>query len=318
MFGLTPGDRDYNFTYKSRKRGAGNSLQFDRIVKSSKPSPVQLKKFHGTAYFKQRGYFEQVSIDIGTRNNSPKASSPTLTVFSVINLRQTQKDIEKDVMNYVDMKMLAQVNRIKNPSKKEIEEAKHKDLNSDFVYCTFLVYEGYKLHGITNQICMTTVLGNQGAVFFGNGFSINDEKKLLWSAHGRKKLPNPFSCTAPSFMKRPIKKHTYDYKKRYEIFCYTPQLCDRAEKANTHNNKPFISFTVVNEESFAKDFNPTDLIGTGLEKMLNATKAVQNIAKMMCEQKKALIIQNLKNVAKHLLGEYTENTLRIYCLRGKT
>ena len=67
----------------------------------------------------------------------------------MINLRRTQKDFEKDVMNYVGMKMLAQINLIKNPSKEEIEEAKNKDPNSSFVYCTFRVNEGHKLRGIT-------------------------------------------------------------------------------------------------------------------------------------------------------------------------
>ena len=127
LFGLTPRDRDKTVTYESRKTGADNSLQFDRIIKSSKlSSPVQQKRLHGTAYFNQRGYFEQVSVDTGTRNNCDRANVPTLAVFSVINLRQTQKDVEKDMMNYVNMKMLAQANRIKNPLKKEIEEAKNK------------------------------------------------------------------------------------------------------------------------------------------------------------------------------------------------
>ena len=46
------------------------------------------------------------------------------------------------------MKILAQVNRIKNPSEKEIEEAKSKDPNSDFVCCTSPIFEGKKLRGI--------------------------------------------------------------------------------------------------------------------------------------------------------------------------
>ena len=45
LFGLTPRDRDETVTYESRKRGANNSFQFDRIMKTSKPSsPVQPKK----------------------------------------------------------------------------------------------------------------------------------------------------------------------------------------------------------------------------------------------------------------------------------
>ena len=64
------------------------------------------------------------------------------------------------------MKILTQVNRIKSPSEKEIEEAKNRD---------------------------------------------------------------PCSCTDPSFMKRPIKDNSYNREGRSIIFCYTPQLCDRAE-----------------------------------------------------------------------------------------
>ena len=58
-------------------------------MKSSKPSsPTVPKLLNGTAYPKQKGYFEQVSIDIeqvsidiGTRNNYPKSNLPTLTIF---------------------------------------------------------------------------------------------------------------------------------------------------------------------------------------------------------------------------------------------
>ena len=39
LFAVTPpADRDETVTYESRKRRADNSLQFDRIMKSSKPS----------------------------------------------------------------------------------------------------------------------------------------------------------------------------------------------------------------------------------------------------------------------------------------
>ena len=63
LFGLTPRDRDETVTNETRKRGVYNSFQFDRIMETSKfSSPVQPKKMHGTAYFKQRGCFEQVSV----------------------------------------------------------------------------------------------------------------------------------------------------------------------------------------------------------------------------------------------------------------
>ena len=91
------------------------------------------------------------------------------------------------------------------------------------VYCTFPTYEGEKLHGIDECICIIGVLGDPGAVFFDNGFFIGDEKNPLWSGYGRKKLPNPLSCTAPSFMKRPIKDGSYNCEGRSEIFCYILQ-----------------------------------------------------------------------------------------------
>ena len=94
-----------------------------------------------------------------------------------MNLRQTQKDVEKDVLNYVNMKTLAQVNRIKNPSDKEIEEAKNKcNNNSDFAHCTFPTYEGEKLPGIDEHICIISVLGDPSTILFDNVFSIDDEK----------------------------------------------------------------------------------------------------------------------------------------------
>ena len=51
-------------------------------------------------------------------------------------------------------------------------------------------------------------------------------------------------------MKRPIKDGSYNREGRSEIFCYTPQLCNRAEKVNTTNNKPFVPFIEVNQGPF--------------------------------------------------------------------
>ena len=180
LFNYSPRDRDEAITYESQKGAVDNSFQFDKIIKSSKPySPTVPKLLNSTAYFNQMGYFQQVSIDIGTRNNCPIFNLPTLTVFYIMNLKQTQKGVEKDVLNYVDMKILAQVNRIKNPLEKDIEEAKNKDLNNDFVYCAVSTYDGKNLHGIHEHISIISVLGDRGPVFFDNGFSIGDEKKDL-------------------------------------------------------------------------------------------------------------------------------------------
>ena len=298
LFNYSPCDRDEAVTYESRKRGVDNSFQFDRIMKSSKPSPPTFPKLlNSTAYFEQKGCFEQLYIDIETRNNYPKSNLPTLTIIYTMNLRKTQKDVEKDVLNYVDTKILAQVNCIKNPSEKEIEEAKNKDPNSDFVYCTFPTYQGEKLRGIDEHICIISVLGDRPFITNGDGFSIGDEKQPLWSGYGRKKLPNPLSCTADSFMKRPIKNRSYNREGHCEILCYTPQLCDRMEKASIHNNKAFVPFIEVNKESFGQGFHPIDLLISEPEKKSYARNSVRNIVKMMCKENKAIITQNLKKFA---------------------
>ena len=166
-------------TYESKKRGADNSLQFDRIMKYSKPSPLTTahKLLNGTPYFKKE-HFDEVSIIIGTRNNCPKAHVPALTVFYCINQRQTQKDPEKN-MNYVNFKILVQVNRIRNACESEIYEAKNEDADSDFVYCTFPICKDSKLLGVDKHIYMISVLGDPSTCFFDNGFSDGDEKKPL-------------------------------------------------------------------------------------------------------------------------------------------
>ena len=189
----------------------------------------------------------------------------------MVNCRQTQENVNKGIMNYVDMKMLAQVHRVSNPSEKEIEEAQNNDPNSDHVICTFPQYEGDKLLGVTEHMCMITVLGDRGSILLYNSFA--NEKNPLLSGHGKKKLANTFNCTVPSFMKRPIKEGTYNTDERCEIFCYTPQLYDRVEKANT-NVMVFVPFTEVNKENFRVDFYPPNLIGCDLDKKASARKHV--------------------------------------------
>ena len=183
LFAITsPANRDETVTYESRKTGADNSLQFNRIMKSSKPSLAASpsnKLLNSTAYFK-KGYFDEVSISIETRNNCPKSSILTVTIFYCINSRQIQKDVIKEILNYVDMKILTQVNPIRNPSESEIREARSEDPVIDFVYCTFPTYEGSKLIGVEKHICMIMVLGDPSPVFFDNSFSDGNEKKAPW------------------------------------------------------------------------------------------------------------------------------------------
>ena len=99
------------------------------------------------------------------------------------------------------MKLLAQISLIKGASESEIEQAKNKDPNSDFCDCTFPIYEGSKLLGVNKKICMISMLGDPDVSFFDNGFHNADKSKPLSLRQRRPKIPNPFTCTAPSFMK---------------------------------------------------------------------------------------------------------------------
>ena len=159
--GPSSSNRDEIVTYKNRKRGPDDSFQFDRIMKSSTPFNAVPKLLNGTPYFR-KGPYNKPSIDIGTRNNCPKANVPTLTIFHCINLRQTQKGLDKDGLNYVGMKILAQVNCVRNASEDEMRLAKNNDPNSDFLYCTFPIHKDTKLKGVDKHICMITVLGDPG------------------------------------------------------------------------------------------------------------------------------------------------------------
>ena len=84
-------NRDEIVTYKSRKRGADNSLQLDRIMKASRPSEHCTKPLlNGVFYFK-KGFFEESVIDVAGRNNCPKVNIPMYTIFYCMNLRQKKK-----------------------------------------------------------------------------------------------------------------------------------------------------------------------------------------------------------------------------------
>ena len=100
-----------------------------------------------------------------------------------------------------------------------------------------------------------------------------------------------------------MKERSYNTKERCKIFCYTPQLCDRTEKANINNNMPFIPFIEVNKESFGENFYMTDHAGSDLDKKASARKAVWKVAKILCEENKQRVITNMENVAKHLASD---------------
>ena len=56
----------------------------------------------------------------------------------------------------------------------------------------------------------------------------------------------------------------------------------------------------MNKESFGQGFDTTDLLSSDPEKTSCARNSVRSVAKMMCEEDKARITQNLENVAQHL------------------
>ena len=140
-------------------------------------------------YYK-KGYFDEVSIDIRTRNNCPKVNVPTLTVFYCINLRQTQKDPEKDIMNYVNFKIFAQVNRTRNASESKIYETKNEDPDSDFVNCTFPIYEGQKLLGVYKHTRMISMLGDPAPDILIVAFQKRKEASMVRSE--MKEAPKSF------------------------------------------------------------------------------------------------------------------------------
>ena len=162
LFDVGSSNSDNTITFESRKRGSDNKLEHI-IRKCSRPSPnKQVKKLHGTPYFKVKGYFKEEDVGIGERNNCKKVNIPCLTVFGINNCREMQKDLDDGkIISYVDAKSLAQVNRIKDPTPQEIEEARDYNSDSDFVMCTFPKYdEKGKLLGITEEVCLIAILGD--------------------------------------------------------------------------------------------------------------------------------------------------------------
>ena len=85
LFDVSSSNRDDYVTAESRKRGADNSLQFDRIMKCSRSSASgEVKnKLHGTPYFKAKGCFKEENLDIGERNNWQKVNIPCSTIYNI-------------------------------------------------------------------------------------------------------------------------------------------------------------------------------------------------------------------------------------------
>lgn len=184
------------------------------------------------------------------------------------------------------MKFLAQVNKIKNPVESEIEEAKRKDPNSDFVLAFFPDYnqETGKLLGIKEVLCQITVLGDPNNFFYNGGFGC--ENKPLCSTCRRQKFRNPFSCTVPSFLKRPMKEASLDTIKQSEIFCITLSNQRRSKV----QRQPFVCFIIVNEAVLVMEFTLFSLLNEDASQRCYARNYVRNVAKLIVESNKKHIV----------------------------
>ena len=117
-------------------------------------------------------------------------------------------------------------------------------------------------------------------------------------------MKNPFSCIFPSFMKYLIKNNLYDTTERSEVFCYTPQLCDRKEEANkanksNSNKQSYVPFIDINIKTFSEGFNPTNLLSDNEEKILLSRSCVKKVMRLVIKNKKQ-IVNNLNDVVRHL------------------
>ena len=85
LFDVSSSNRNEYVTVVSRKRGADNSFQFDRIMKCIRPSNSgEVKnKLHGTLYSKAKGYFEEENLNIGERSNCQKVNIPCFTIYCI-------------------------------------------------------------------------------------------------------------------------------------------------------------------------------------------------------------------------------------------
>ena len=85
------------------------------------------KKLNGSRYCKKHGYFEEDKVDVGTKNNVAKVRIPLYTIFYINDVRQTQKEVGGEIFEYAEMKILGQVNKIKNSSESEIKEPRNNN-----------------------------------------------------------------------------------------------------------------------------------------------------------------------------------------------
>ena len=72
-------------------------------------------------------------MDIRTKTTLVKLEYYLMQYFYINNIRQTQKEVGEEIIEHAEMKMLRQINKIKNLSKSEIEESRNNDPKRDLV-----------------------------------------------------------------------------------------------------------------------------------------------------------------------------------------
>ena len=123
-------------------------------------------------------------------------------------------------------------------------------------------------------------------------------------------------------MKYPIENNLYDTTERSEVFCYTPQLCDRKEEANktnksNSNKQSYVPFIDINIKTFSEGFKPTNLLSDNEKKIQLSRSCVKKVMRLMIKNKKQ-IVNNLNDVVRHLPNDrlFTKRPV-IYCFRYK-
>ena len=97
-------------------------------------------------------------------------------------------NIEGEIIEYAEMKILGLVNKIKYPNESETKESRNNDPECDFVLVSVPDYDQTtgKLLGVKEVLAQIFVLGDPKDNFFDSGF--DTEYRSLWSGYRRKKL----------------------------------------------------------------------------------------------------------------------------------
>ena len=97
-------------------------------------------------------------------------------------------NIEGEIIEYAEMKILGLVNKIKYPNESGTKESRNNDPECDFVLVSVPDYDQTtgKLFGVKEVLAQIFVLGDPKDNFFDSGF--DTEYRSLWSGYRRKKL----------------------------------------------------------------------------------------------------------------------------------